>query len=86
MCEGNCGSATEKLVWKSLISCEGVLVSALRDRISCAWSKWWELVSLLVNHSIPLKKKAKIYYVCDACIAVCCRNLDTNGMTGRIVS
>ena len=37
-----------------VISCGGRLELAVRDRISCAWSKWRELVSLLVNHSIPL--------------------------------
>ena len=37
-----------------VISCEGGVESAVRDRVSCAWSKWRELASLLVNHSIPL--------------------------------
>ena len=34
---------------------------AVRDRISCAWSKWRELASLLVNHSIPLEERTKVY-------------------------
>ena len=29
---------------------------AMRDKISGAWSKWRELASLLVNHSIPLEE------------------------------
>ena len=33
-----------------VISCRREVESAVRDRISCAWSKWRELVSLLVNH------------------------------------
>ena len=47
-----------------MISCGGGLVSAVRDRISGAWSKWRELVSLLVNHSIPLLERAKVYCAC----------------------
>ena len=38
--------------------------SAVRDRISGAWSKWRELESLLVNHSIPLEESAKVYCAC----------------------
>ena len=36
-----------------MISCGGWVESTVRDRISCAWSKWRDLASLLVNHSIP---------------------------------
>mgnify|MGYP001792562561 FL=1 len=39
-----------------VISCRGGVESAVRDRISCAWSKWRELASLLVNHSILLEE------------------------------
>ena len=38
-----------------VISCGGGVESAVRDRISGAWSKWRELANLLVNHSIPLE-------------------------------
>ena len=38
-----------------VISCGGGVESAVRDRISDAWSKWRELASLLVNHSIPIE-------------------------------
>ena len=31
----------------------GGIELAVRERISVAWSKWRELASLLVNHSIP---------------------------------
>ena len=44
-----------------VISCRGGVESALRARISCAWSKWRELASLLVNYSIPLQEGAKVY-------------------------
>ena len=47
-----------------VISCGGGVESAVRDRISCAWSKWRELASLLVNHSIPLEERAKVYCAC----------------------
>ena len=42
-------------------SCRGGVESAVRGRISSAWSKWRKLVSLLVNHSIPLGETAKVY-------------------------
>ena len=47
-----------------VISCGEGVESAVRVRISCAWSKWRELVSLIVNHSIPLEERAKVYCVC----------------------
>ena len=47
-----------------LLTCEGGVESAVRDRISGAWSKWRELASLLVNKSIPLKERAKVYSTC----------------------
>mgnify|MGYP001796314723 FL=1 len=47
-----------------VISCGGGVESAVRDRISCAWSKWRKLPSLLVNHSIPLEESAKVYCAC----------------------
>ena len=47
-----------------VISCRGGDDSAVRDRISGAWSKWRELARLLVNHSIPLEERAKVYCAC----------------------
>ena len=47
-----------------VISCGGGVESPLRHRIFCAWSKWRELTSLLVNHNIPLEARAKVYCVC----------------------
>ena len=38
--------------------------SAVRDNISGAWSKWRELASLVVNHSIPLEERTKVYCTC----------------------
>ena len=48
-----------------VISCGGWVELAVRDRISCAWSKWRVLVNYLVNHNIPLRERAK---VCCACV------------------
>ena len=47
-----------------VMSCGGGAELPVRGRISCAWSKCRELASLLaiVNHSISLKEKAKVYY------------------------
>ena len=36
----------------------------VRDRKSGAWSKWRELVSLLVNHRIPLEERVKADCAC----------------------
>ena len=47
-----------------MIPCGGGVKSAVRDRMSCAWSKWRELASLLVNHTIPLEERAKVYCAC----------------------
>ena len=33
-----------------VISCEKEVESEVRDKLSCAWSKWRELASLLLNH------------------------------------
>ena len=38
--------------------------TAVRDRISCAWSKWRELANLLENHSIPHEERAKVHCAC----------------------
>ena len=38
--------------------------SAVRDRISCAWSEWRELANYLVSHSIQLEERAKDYCAC----------------------
>ena len=49
-----------------VISCGGEIKSAVRDvqQDSCAWRKWRGLASLLVSHSIPLEKRAKVYCAC----------------------
>ena len=48
----------------NVVSCGARVASAVSDRISGAWSKWRELESLLVNHSIPLEERAKVYCAC----------------------
>ena len=71
----------------NVVSCGARVASAVSDRISGAWSKWRELESLLVNHSIPLDVRAKVY-----CVHVwglhCCMllKLGTNRKTGRTAS
>jgi len=37
---------------------------AAKARIAAAWRKWREISSLLVNKSIPLKNRARIYCAC----------------------
>ena len=69
-----------------VISCGGWVESAVRSRISFAWSKLRKLASLLVNYSTPLEEKAKAYCACEACIAVWCETLGTNRKTGRTAS
>ena len=49
-----------------VISCGEGIELVVRDRISCACSKWRELTSLLVNHTVafPLEERAKAYCAC----------------------
>ena len=49
---------------RDVISCGGGVELAISDRISGAWSKWRELTSLLVKHSIPLEERAKVCCMC----------------------
>ena len=51
LCEWSCGrlkvgeDGRQFQLLGHVISCGGGAESAVRDRISCAWSKWRELVS-----------------------------------------
>ena len=47
-----------------LVEFESRVESAVRDRYLGLGSKWWELASLLVNHSIPLEERVKVYCAC----------------------
>ena len=47
-----------------VISCGGRVELAVGDRTSCALSKWRKLASLLVNRSIALEERAKVYCEC----------------------
>ena len=47
------------------LDCEGGVERAVRTRIASAWGKWREIAGLLLNKSIPLQNRAKVY---DACI------------------
>ena len=33
---------------------------AIRARVGAAWSKWWEISSLLVNFGIPLPERGRV--------------------------
>lgn len=43
---------------------EGGAEAAVKARISSAWGSWRELASLLVNQSILLVNRAKVYQAC----------------------
>ena len=76
-CERGCHQRCSGLRYLSdddVISCGERAESAERNRIYCAWSKWRELASLLVNHSIPPEEREKVYCSFEACIAVSYRN------------
>ncbi len=47
-----------------VILCDGGAEAAVRGRIACAWKRWRELASLLVNQSIPLGSRAQVYRAC----------------------
>ena len=48
-----------------LLDSEGSVERAVRMRVSAAWNKWRDISSLLINKSLPLKNRARVY---DACI------------------
>ena len=48
-----------------LLDSEGGVERAVRMRVSAAWHKWRDISSLLINKSLPLKNRARVY---DACI------------------
>ena len=70
-----------------VISCGGVEL-AVRDRISCAWSKWRELIGEPAKkpQCFTREKIKGLLCICEACIAVCCGNLGTNRKTGKTAS
>ena len=47
-----------------MLTCQSGAEGAVRVRISAAWNKWREINSLLINKTIPLKNRAKIYEAC----------------------
>ena len=47
-----------------VISFRGGLESAVRDMISCAWSKWRQLASLLLMPQYSLEERVKVYCAC----------------------
>ena len=48
-----------------LLDSEGGVERTVRMRVSAAWYKWRDISSLLMNESLPLKNRARVY---DACI------------------
>ena len=48
-----------------LLDTEGSVERAVRMRVAAAWRKWREIASLLLNRSIPLRHRGRVY---DACV------------------
>ena len=48
-----------------LLDSEGGVERTVRTTVSAAWHKWRDIASLLINKSLPLKNRARVY---DACI------------------
>lgn len=47
-----------------VLDCEARVERAVRSRVAAAWRKWRELVTLLVNQGIPLKRRGGFYEAC----------------------
>ena len=47
-----------------LLDPEGGVERAVRMRVSAAWYKWRDISSPLINKSVPLKNRARVYYAC----------------------
>ena len=55
---------------------------SVRGRVAAAWRSWREIAGLLINRSIPLKNRGRVY---DACIRpVLLYGSETWGMTRRL--
>ena len=50
---------------KDLLDRESGIERAVRNKtVSAAWRKWREISCLLVNRSVPVVRRARVYYVC----------------------
>ena len=65
-----------------VFECGGGSERAIRARVGAAWGKWKEIASLLVNRSIPLHHRGKVY---EACIrSVMLYGGETLALTARL--
>ena len=47
-----------------MLDCEVGVEKAVQVRVTLAWRRWQEIASLLVNHSIGLMIKGRVYEAC----------------------
>ena len=66
------------------MDCRAGAERAIRARVGVAWSKWSEILSLLVNRGIPLPKRGNIYEACIRSVMLC--GGETWALTGRLTS
>ena len=64
------------------MECRGGSERAIRARVGAAWGKWKEIASLLVNRSIPLHHRGKVYEACI--ISVMLYGGETWALTARL--
>ena len=67
-----------------VLECGGGSERAIKARVGAAWGKWKEIASLLVNRSIPLHHRGRVY---EACIrSVMLYGGETWALTARLES
>ena len=66
-----------------VLDCEAGVERAVRARVALAWDRWREISGLLVNRSIDLESRGKIY---EACVrSVLLYGSETWAMTNRLM-
>ena len=53
-------------------------------RVTVAWRRWWEIASLLVNCSIGLRTKGRVYEACVRSAALL-YGAETRALTSRLM-
>ena len=68
----------------NIMDCEAGLERAVRARVAAAWMKWREVASLLVNRSIPVRRRSGVYIACIRSVML--YGAETWALTDRLMS
>ena len=58
------GGVLEEVYLGDVLVCEAGVERAVRARVRAAWRRWQEIASLLVNCSIGLRTRGRVYEAC----------------------